>query len=818
MDALRHSLRRLLRAPSLTATALVTLAIAIGPNTAVFSIVRGVLIKPLPYPDAERLVGIWHAAPGLSLPGDLNCSPSMYFTYGEENRSFEHFGLLSQGGATVTGVAEPELVLSALVTYGALQALGVPPALGRLFSREDDTPGSAETVILSGGYWRRRFGGDPSLIGRTLTVDLTPRVIVGVMPDDFRLVGAAPDLILPHRFDRNTVFIGNFSYQGIARLKPDVTMAEANADVGRMLPMWLQGWPVPPGFDRKLFESARLAPSLHPLKRDVVGNIGDVLWVLLGTIAIVLLIACANVANLLLVRAEGRQQELAIRAALGASWGRIARELLVDALALALVGGVLGVLLAQGSLAVLRAIGPATLPRLSEIRIDWVVLLYAAGVSILSGLLFGAVPILKYAGPRLAGALGAQGRTVSHSRERHRARRVLVVAQVALALVLLIGAGLMIRSFQALRAVQPGFTRPETIQTARVVVTNTDIPDPERVLRSQQAILDKVAGIPGVTSAAFVSAVPMEGFNSNDVLFAEDKIYEQDKVPPIRRFKFVSPGVFATMGTSIVAGRDMTWTDLYERRAVAIVSENMARELWGTPAAALGKRLRQAPTTPWREVVGVVADVYDNGVHEAAPATVYWPALTEGLYEPLRVQRSVAFVIRTARAGTEPFLKELRAAVWSVNPNLPLALVRTVDEVYRTSMARTSFTVVMLAVAGGMALVLGVIGIYGVVSYTVSQRTKEIGIRMALGAEQGELRQMFLRYGFGLAIAGAVIGSLGAVALTRVMSSLLFGVNSLDPLTYAVVAAALVVTAALASAIPAWRAAAVDPVEALRVE
>jgi predicted permease len=376
----------------------------------------------------------------------------------------------------------------------------------------------------------------------------------------------------------------------------------------------------------------------------------------------------------------------------------------------------------------------------------------------------------------------------------------------------------MIRSFQALRAVQPGFTRPETIQTARVVVTNTDIPDPERVLRSQQAILDKVAGIPGVTSAAFVSAVPMEGFNSNDVLFAEDKIYEQDKVPPIRRFKFVSPGVFATMGTSIVAGRDMTWTDLYERRAVAIVSENMARELWGTPAAALGKRLRQAPTTPWREVVGVVADVYDNGVHEAAPATVYWPALTEGLYEPLRVQRSVAFVIRTARAGTEPFLKELRAAVWSVNPNLPLALVRTVDEVYRTSMARTSFTVVMLAVAGGMALVLGVIGIYGVVSYTVSQRTKEIGIRMALGAEQGELRQMFLRYGFGLAIAGAVIGSLGAVALTRVMSSLLFGVNSLDPLTYAVVAAALVVTAALASAIPAWRAAAVDPVEALRVE
>jgi predicted permease len=567
-----------------------------------------------------------------------------------------------------------------------------------------------------------------------------------------------------------------------------------------------------------MFASARLAPNLHPLKQDVVGNIGDVLWVLLGTIAIVLLIACANVANLLLVRAEGRQQELAIRAALGASWGRIARELLVDALALALIGGLLGVALARGSLMILRTIGPATLPRLSEIGIDWVVVVYAAGISMLSGLLFGAVPILKYAGPRLAGALGAQGRTVSHSRERHRARRALVVAQVALALVLLIGAGLMIRSFQALRSVQPGFTRPETLQSARIVVTSTDVPEPERVLRTQHAILDKLTAISGVTAAAFISAVPMEGFNNNDVLLVEDKVYAEGTVPPIRRFKFTSPGVFATMGTPLVAGRDFEWTDLYDRRAVAIVSENMARELWGEPSAALGKRIRPSPAAQWREVVGVAANVYDNGVHEAAPATVYWPALNAGLYEPLRAQRSVSFVVRTDRAGSEPFLKELRAAVWSVNPNLPLALVRTLDDVYRTSMARTSFTLVMLAVAGVMALVLGIVGIYGVVSYTVSQRTKEIGIRLALGAQQGELRQMFLRYGFGLAIAGAIIGSLGAVALTRVMSSLLFAVNSLDPLTYAVVAAALVGTAALASAIPAWRAAAVDPVEALRVE
>src|SRR5262245_24223167 len=273
MEQLGQSLRRLVRVPTLTATALVTLAIAIGPNTAVFGIVRGVLIKPLPYPDAERLVGVWHKAPGLNLPGDANCSPGMYLNYGGQNQTFEHFGLWSLAGATVAGVAEPELVETAFVTHGVLQALSVQPAHGRLFSREDDTPGTPETVMLSGGYWKRRFGGDPAVVGRSLTVDLRPRTIIGVMPENFQFVRGTPDLILPQRFDRSTVFVGNFSYQGIARLKPGVTMAQANADLGRMIPMWLEGWPLPPGFSRAMFEGARLAPGLHPLKQDVVGNI-----------------------------------------------------------------------------------------------------------------------------------------------------------------------------------------------------------------------------------------------------------------------------------------------------------------------------------------------------------------------------------------------------------------------------------------------------------------------------------------------------------------------------------------------------------------
>jgi putative ABC transport system permease protein len=820
MEWLKHTLRRMVHAPGFTAITLITLALGIGANTAIFSVVEGVLIKPLPYPDADRIVGVWHVAPGIpSITGKVNCAPTMFFTYRENAQTFEKFGLWSGGGASITGIAEPEQVRVLFMTDGVLDALGVKPALGRWLSKADAQPDAEGTVLLTHGYWQRRFGRDPAVVGRNLIVDGKPRSIIGVMPQEFTFLIPNAELILPHQFDRNKLFLGNFSFQGIARLKPGVTLEQANADVARMLPIWLDAWPSPPGFDPGLFKNARLGPKVTPFKQDVVGDIGNVLWLLMGTIGLVLLIACANVANLLLVRAEGRQQELAIRAALGAGWGRLAREMLLESLLLGLIGGVLGLGLTYMALRALVAAGPATLPRLNEIGIDPIVLAFTFVVSVIAGLLFGVIPVIKYAGPHIAASLRGGGRALSHSRERHRARNVLVVAQIALALVLLVGSGLMIRTFQKLRSVQPGFTQPEQVQLLRISIPETQVLQPRRVMRMQNAILDKLAAIPGVQSVAFANGAPLEGFNSNDVLWAEDKTYAPGQIPPIRRFRFMSPGYLQTLGTPLIAGRDFTWTDLYGLRNVAIVSESLARELWGNPTAALGKRIREGMNDPWREVVGVADDVFDNGVNEPAPTIVYWPVLMGPFWnDQVRVNRGGAFVIRTSRAGTETFLADARKAVWSVNPNLPVFLVRTLGDIYDQSMQRTSFTLVMLGVAGGMALVLGIVGIYGVISYAVSQRTREIGIRMALGAEDGALKRMFVRHGLILAAIGVSIGLGAAAGVTRLMSSLLFGVTALDPATYVAVPIMLAAAAMLASYLPARRVVRVDPVEALRAE
>src|SRR5262245_55673713 len=539
----------------------------------------------------------------------------------------------------------------------------------------------------------------------------------------------------------------------------------------------------------------------------------------MGTIGFVLLIACANVANLMLVRAEGRQQELAIRAALGAGWRRIAREMLLESMTLSIIGGVLGVGLAYIGLRVLVAIGPATLPRLGEIAIDPVVLLFTLVVSLMAGLLFGLMPVLKYAGPHLAVARRGSGRTLSHSRERHRARNSLVVLQVALALMLLIGAGLMIRTFQALRSTEPGFARPDEVQMMRISIPETQVNEPERVMRTQNEMLDKLAAIGGVKSVAFSSGAPLENFNSNDVVFAEDKQYSVGQIPPIRRFRFVSPGFFQTTGTPLIAGRDFTWTDLYEKRHVAIVSENMAREMWGDSRSALGKRIREGMRDPWREIVGVAANVYDEGVQQDAPAFVYWPAIMDTFWaDPVHVTRGGVFLIRTNRAATESFLAEAKKAIWSINPNQPVFLVRPLKDVYDLAMARTSFTLVMRAIASVMALVLSIVGIYGVIAYAVSQRTREIGIRIALGAQPGGLKRMFLRHGLLLAGVGATLGITAAIGATRLMSSMLFRITALDPTTYAAVSVLLITAAALASYLPARRATRVDPGEALRIE
>jgi predicted permease len=804
-----------------TTVALVTLALGIGANTAIFSVVNAVLVKPLSYPQAQELVGVWHVAPGVSgITGDINCSPTMYFTYREESRTFQDFGLWSNDGVTVTGVGDPEQVRALDVTYGTLQALGVQPAIGRWFSQVDDTPGTPDSVILSYGYWQRHFGGNRSAIGRTLIVDSQPRTVIGVMPREFRFLNADADLILPERFDRSKIFLGNFSYQGIARLKPRVTLKQANADVERMLSIWIKEWPPAPGFSRSLFENARFAPKIQPLKEEVVGNIGPTLWVLMGTIGLVLLIACANVANLLLVRAESRQTELAVRAALGAGWGRIAREMLIESLTLGVMGGAVGLVLAYAALRILVVKGPAALPRLGEITIDPLVLGFTLLVSLVAGLFFGLIPAMKYAGPHVVPSLRGGGRTMSLGRERHRARNTLVVAQVGLALVLLIGSGLMIRTFQALRNVPPGFTHPEQVQLLHISIPDSQVKEPERVMRMENEMITKLGSVPGVASVAFASAAPLERINNqNDLLYAQDKTYSAGQIPPVRAFRYITPEFLKVEGTPLIAGRDFTWTDIYAMRRVVMVSENLAREMWGSPAAALGKRVRTGLNDSWREIVGVVGDVYDNGVDQKVPAIAYWPAMLDNFeLDPQRVTRFGVFVIRTQRAGKETFLAEARQAIWSVDPNSPIFLVRTLKDVYDNSMARTSFTLVLLAIAGAMAMALGLVGIYGVIAYAVTQRTREIGIRMALGAQPATLQHMFVRQGLLLAGLGAFLGLIAAVGLTRLMSSLLFRTATLDPLTFVAVSALLIVAATLASYVPARRATTLNPLDGLRTE
>jgi predicted permease len=820
-----YGLRSLRHNPVFTVVGLLTIAIGIGANAAVFSVVNSILLKPLDYPKAEELVALHQIAPGAAGLADfengLLLSASMYFTYAEQNRTFQSLGVWAPATSNVTDLGTPEQVRTIFVSDGVLQALGTPPEVGRWLSEADQIPDSAPTVMLGYGYWQRRFGGNPKVIGRNILVDSGAREIIGVMPKGFQFVGADFDLVCPLAFNRGKLILAGFGYHGIARLKPGATIADANADITRMVPIWMDSWSNGPGQNSHIYEQWKITPMIRPLKQEVIGNVGELLWVVMGTIGLVMLIACANVANLMLVRVEARQQELAVRAALGAAWTRLVRGLLVESTMLGLMGGAIGVGLAYAGVSFLVAAGPANLPRLNEISIDARTLAFTLLLSVLSGLLFGLIPALKYAGPRTASALRSAGRTISLSRERHRARNLLVVGQVAMALVLLVCAGLMIRTFAALRTVEPGFTDAQHLQAIRIFIPSSLIGESEQVTRTQNAILEKLAAIPGVKSAAFVSEMPMEGFDSAwDEVFAEDKVYEDNTIGPLRLYKYASPGFLQTAGTRLVAGREMTWSEIYGLQPVVMVSENFARETWGTPAGAIGKHLREVPMMAWHEVVGVIQDVRENGVQEKAPEIVYWPPLMKNPFGPgpAAVERTVTFVMRSDRAGTESLLNEVRAAVWSVNANLPLASVRTMQEVYGKSLARTSFTLVMLGIAGAMALTLGIIGIYGVISYTVSQRQREIGIRLALGAQGGDVLQMVLWQGAKLALLGVAIGMCAAFGLTQLMRNLLFGVSAYDLATFGAVAGLLIFVAVVACYIPARRAMLVDPIVALRYE
>jgi len=806
----RHALRMIRLNPVFSTAAILSLALGIGANTAIFSVVNAVLIRPLPYPEPESLVGVFNSAviQGETF-NDMALGPGMYAALKEHSVAFQEFGVWSSGTATVTDIGDPEQIKTVTMTQGLLPTLGAQPFLGRRFSIEDDTPGTPETVMLSHSYWLRRFGGDARVLGRQVVIDFVPRQVIGVMPRTFRFLDLSPDVLLPERFAKANLPFEPFSYNGVARLKHGITIDLANKDAARVLNQII------PENIRPFVEQARMKPNLRPLKRDVTGDISTALGVLMGALWLVFLLVCANVANLVLVRAQARTQEFAIRAALGAGWGRIARELLVESLTLGLVGGVCGMALAYGSVQILKAQDLTTIPRLAEVSIDATTLAFGLACSVAGGVLFGLIAVLKCGIP--GKILNSRGTSMNVGQLR--AQNVLVVAQVALALVLLVASGLLIRSFVALHGVHPGFTQPERIQTMRINIPETQVAEPERVARMQAEIIENVSRLPGVEAAAFADGLPMEvDYRNGMIMTVEDK-FVPGQSPPNRDVKHISPGLFAAIGTRLLAGRDFKWEDLFKRRLVAIVSENMARENWGEPSAAIGKRLRTGVALgddPWLEVIGVVENVRDYGANKPAPPMVYFRT---GVHDPTRsIRRGLTLAIRSSRAGTESFLRELATAIHSVNPNLPLAQVRTLSDVYRRSMARTSFTLILLGIAGTMALALAIIGVYGVLAYAVGQRRREVSIRVALGAQPNQVKSLFVRRGILLACVGSVVGVAAAMGLSRWVSSLLFGVTALDPATY--VASTLIVSAAalIASYIPARRASSMDPVESLRAD
>ena len=792
---LRYAARTFTKQPGFAVAAVLTLALGIGASTAIFSVVYGVLLKPLPFPEPERLVSLLHRAPGADL-AMVNQGPDTYLTYAEQQQAFEGIGAWESDEVTITGRGEPEHVEALAVTATTLPLLRVQPIVGRLFSGDDDAPDRPLRILLTYGYWQRRFGGAHDVLGQSLHIDGRPAEIIGVLPSSFKFLRTDAAVLLPMQLQRVNGIM--FDFQALGRLKPGVSLTEANTDVGRMIPLL-----------HPSFRVLELQPLVRPLADDVVGDIRQIVWILFGAVGVVLLIACGNVANLFMVRAEGRQQELAMRAALGADRSRIARVLLSESLVLALAGGAVGLLLAYAAVGVLRAAAPVELPRVEEIEINVPVLLFTVLISVVAGALFGFVPALRYGRPSAA-ALKEGGRSSSDAPGRHRARNTLVVAEIAMALVLLIVSGLMIRTFVGMRQVQPGFTEPEQVLTFRIAIPD-DVP--LQTARVHQSIAERLAQLPGVTSSGISSSITMDGEDNSNPLHVEEFPVAEGTMPPLRRFKSFAPGYFETMGNRLVAGRSIAWSDIYELRPVIIISETLAREYWKDPARALGKRVRADRRLPWREIVGVAGQERDDGLNQPPTAIVYWPMLNETYSS-----RTMAYAVRSSRVGQPGFLGEVQRTVWSVDANLPLFAVQTLGEIRAKSMAQTSFVMVMLAIAAGVALLLGVVGIYAVIAYIAAQRTREVGIRMALGAQIADVRQLFVRHGLWLTAVGVALGIAAALVLTRVMSALLFGVGATDAVTYAAASVALGAVTILATYLPARRASRVDPVVALRAD
>jgi putative ABC transport system permease protein len=803
------------RNPGFLLIAVLTLGVALGANAAIFTVVDAVLIRPLPFPEADRLVVLRHDAPGLKLGELIDMSEAIYVLYRRENRVLSDLGIYLPGEATVTGGTAPERVEAATVTGSVFNVLGVPPSRGRTIQEADEKPGAEKVVVVSDALWRRRLGGGPNAVGSILQIDGVARRIVGVMPPRFPFPTPATEIWTPHTLDPAHLNLGGFSTPGIGRLRPGVSLARATRELSALI------WRVPEvypgqGMDRAYIANEKLTVNLASWRDEVVGNVEQILWILLGSVACLLLIACANVANLFLVRAEGRQRDVAVRTALGAARGDIARLFLGESLALSLAGGALGLALAWAGLRLLVSLRPSGVPRLEEIGVDGRVLLFTLALSVVAGLFCGGIAALRYGSPALAPALREGGRGDTAGRGRLRARNLLVIAQVALALVLLASSGLMLKSFRHLRNVDPGFD-PRGVLTLQLDLPSGSYPDAAAIIRFTEQLLARAAALPGVTSAAAVRSLPLTGAENTGVLGIEDFPFAPGEVPPVFYFTYVTPGYFRAMGIPLRAGQAFDGRAPQSGEQEIVVSRSVAERFW-KGRSALGKRFFSGPEKArrWDRIIGIAGDVHGRGLEKPPEDRLYRSMLRlDNKYS--EASWPFTLVVRSRTAPTS-LVKPLRQVVRALDPNLPVSEIRPLEDVVARSIERTSFTMLLLAIAATVALLLGAVGIYGVISYVVSQRTREIGVRMALGARRRDISRMVLREGLGITLLGIAIGLAAALAATRLMLAILYDVSPADPWTFAVVPLLLAAVALLASWLPARRAAKVEPLEAISYE
>ena len=804
MQDVRFAMRSLIARPSSSIIASLTLALGIGANAAIFSVVDATLLKPLPYADPDRLVAVW--PDGAMMPG-------IYVQVRDQNKTLDPIGGYSSGTAvSMTSAAEPARLVQSEVTSRFFDVLGVRPALGRTFVEGEDQPGRDRVAVLSHALWQRQFSGDRTIIGKNVVVDGISRTVVGVAPEGFHYPSTAIDLWVPISLDPAPSNIGRYwgmsSLNVIGRLRPGITVRQAEQDLAGLIDRARSTFPW-----RMPDEWGKGVPTI-PLEQNVVGDVGPMLFVLFGSVAVVLLIACVNVANLLLGRAAAREREIAIRASLGAGRARIVRQLLTESVLLSLVGGVLGVAVAAGGVRALLLLIPAGMPRIAEVTIDVRVLAFAMFTALATGVGFGLLPALRASRPELQAVLGAT-RNAGGTRARRNVSEILVVAQIALGVVLVAGAGLLIKSFWRLHQVELGF-RPAQVVAADVPIPAFASDTTPRARAFYDALLQQIRATPEVRSASVASVLPFGGVGSLNSSFAvaieAHPVAPGGNVPMIVR-TMISDDYFKTMGIPLLRGREFTPADREGLPAVALVDEYTAKRMWPNEDA-LGQRFRPVWTQSWITVVGIVGTVKRDSLNSAGEVSIYLPTTNiAGFLFPTQM----TLVVRSD-ARVEAIARRIRSAVASVDPTVPVKAIRPLSDLIDNSAARARFTMLLLATFATVAMTLGAVGVYGVVAYAVTRRTREIGVRMALGARASDVLGMVLREGGLLAGVGVALGIVGALAASRLLAGFLFGVTPNDLSVFVAVPAVLGLVALGACALPARRAARVDPVTALRSE